>query len=84
MNAPLRKVPAHSISTQSRPRIVDMTFRSWGPLLAVRPAGKPFWWFRHEGHHNESEFLVNAESVRRRTKLKLEIFCPMCAKEKVR
>lgn len=78
MNAPIRKVPVGSIALQSRPKIADMTYRKWGPLVAVRPGVKPFWFFRHEGHHDEAEFLANAESVRARTRKGLEVFCPLC------
>lgn len=67
-----------TIHLQSRPKVFDMTIRQWGPLTAVRPAGKPFWHFRHEGEHGDREFLVNAESVRRRTKQGLPIYCPVC------
>lgn len=78
MNAPIRKVPAGSIQTQSRPKVADMTLKLWGPLTAVRRAGGPNWWFRHEGHHGDAEFLHDAQGVRFRAKRGLEIFCPLC------
>lgn len=78
MNAPLRKVPAGAIAYASRPKVYDMTVKQWGPLVAVRPGGKPFHWFTHPGHHDGAEFLANAEAIRRRTKLGLEVFCPLC------